>query len=153
MRISYLPEGESLHNSFAMSNDISELRQQLLRAEKKSVEEEQKRIKLEKSLAVAEKSNESLRTEILFLQRQTKETRDKDTSVQKNRGDSEGSPSCAGLNDQAAALKEENRELKVTVGRLKKLVDVLKRQKILLEANALLTVTERDLDGMLELDK
>lgn len=123
----------------------------------------------ESKLLVAEKTIAAQRKEILVLQRQaTADSPAGGTAKGRATTRCEGgtplaqasaavaaapSADVAALQAKVRELQDENRALLNCVRKQNKLIDVLKRQKILLEAATLLDLSEREFDKYLELEK
>eukprot|EP00796_Vickermania_ingenoplastis_P000704 gene704-383_t len=148
-----LISGSSPDLTMELKEENEKLKKQLAIFQKKVNDEEQQRVKLEQKLAISNKTLEAREMEVLLLQRRLKDTgRDKgQSSKNASPGRDGGSCSkCEALQKQHYLLMEECKDLKNTVSKLSKLIDVLKRQKILLEAGVLLSIAEKDFDMFLD---
>lgn len=143
-----------------LRDEVEKLKQKLSASEKRLNEEESRRIKLEQKVVIAEKTSESYRKELLLLQRQLKESNKLPSSsdrqpnnVQITNGRLGECPSCSAFKNEVDDLKKKCKDLKDCVAKLNKLTDILRRQKILLEAGLLLSIKEKDIEPFLELNK
>lgn len=122
---------------------------------KKLTDEERKRQDAEQRLHIAEKTIVSQRKEILMLQRQLGSPRTAGSlrTEKVSSAPNSGKDDAVVDQERVHVLQQENADLLSCLKKQNRLIDVLKRQKILLEAGTLLALSEKEFSQHLELER
>lgn len=133
--------------------EVEKAKEELCLANKKLYEENLLKEKLEQKVIISEQRVKAQEREIVLLQRQLKDAAVRGDVKVPSRGKSTifNSSSSSDLEKENNFLKEECKELRNAVGQLKKMVSILKKQKILLEGGLALSLKEKDIEHLLEI--
>ncbi|CAM41740.1 conserved hypothetical protein [Leishmania braziliensis MHOM/BR/75/M2904] len=123
--------------------------------EKMLEEEMTKRREAERTIEELQKQVQLLEKEVLRLRHVYKSKKDSASITTMDPQDTTLLPACniTCTENSQAALHAENDRLRQFVRRQSALIDVLRRQKVLLEASASITISARDFNKQLELHK
>lgn len=128
------------------------LKKEVDNLKKKLQEEVLKSEKLEQKVLMMEKTSESQRKELIFLQRQ-QQISDLRTVANCECGveSAKDCPNCFRLKQEIMELNSSCKESRGAVDKMNRLVNILRRKIVLLEASTLLSITKKDVESLFAL--